>query len=187
MRHPASGYVQGINDLVTPFFVVFLSYYICESRQGSLPQLSRFDLVCVYECKQYALVCNKNHLVITSKVIAFFSSCLLMFSLSLSISSSLYLLLIAGDKNPETFNMETLPVETIKMIEADSFWCLMKLLEGVQVCSSHAHACCVCCAFVCCVCACLCVCVMYFVLRVCACLCVCVMHVVYAYVCLCIL
>jgi len=30
MRHPASGYVQGINDLVTPFFIVFLSYYICE-------------------------------------------------------------------------------------------------------------------------------------------------------------
>lgn len=26
IRHPASGYVQGINDLVTPFFVVF----ICE-------------------------------------------------------------------------------------------------------------------------------------------------------------
>jgi hypothetical protein len=27
MRHPASGYVQGINDLATPFFVVFLSEY----------------------------------------------------------------------------------------------------------------------------------------------------------------
>lgn len=25
IRHPACGYVQGINDLVTPFFVVFLS------------------------------------------------------------------------------------------------------------------------------------------------------------------
>ena len=24
IRHPASGYVQGINDLVTPFFQVFL-------------------------------------------------------------------------------------------------------------------------------------------------------------------
>ena len=24
IRHPASGYVQGINDLVTPFFLVFL-------------------------------------------------------------------------------------------------------------------------------------------------------------------
>lgn len=28
MRHPASGYVQGINDLVTPFFVVFLQELI---------------------------------------------------------------------------------------------------------------------------------------------------------------
>lgn len=28
IRHPASGYVQGINDLVTPFFVVFLLEYI---------------------------------------------------------------------------------------------------------------------------------------------------------------
>lgn len=29
IRHPASGYVQGINDLATPFFEVFLSAYIC--------------------------------------------------------------------------------------------------------------------------------------------------------------
>jgi hypothetical protein len=28
MRHPASGYVQGINDVVTPFMIVFLSEYI---------------------------------------------------------------------------------------------------------------------------------------------------------------
>ena len=28
IRRPASGYVQGINDLVTPFFVVFLSEFI---------------------------------------------------------------------------------------------------------------------------------------------------------------
>jgi TBC1 domain family member 2 len=28
IRHPASGYVQGINDLVTPFFLVFLSELI---------------------------------------------------------------------------------------------------------------------------------------------------------------
>ena len=28
MRHPASGYVQGINDIVTPFLIVFLSDYI---------------------------------------------------------------------------------------------------------------------------------------------------------------
>lgn len=28
MRHPASGYVQGFNDLVTPFFVIFINQYI---------------------------------------------------------------------------------------------------------------------------------------------------------------
>ncbi|EPY87033.1 hypothetical protein CB1_000279031 [Camelus ferus] len=28
IRHPASGYVQGINDLVTPFFVVFICEYL---------------------------------------------------------------------------------------------------------------------------------------------------------------
>ncbi|TSK13171.1 TBC1 domain family member 22B [Bagarius yarrelli] len=28
IRHPASGYVQGINDLVTPFFVVYIFEYI---------------------------------------------------------------------------------------------------------------------------------------------------------------
>lgn len=32
IRHPASGYVQGINDLVTPFFVVFLSEYLTEGK-----------------------------------------------------------------------------------------------------------------------------------------------------------
>lgn len=32
IRHPASGYVQGINDLVTPFFVVFLSEFVSKSH-----------------------------------------------------------------------------------------------------------------------------------------------------------
>jgi hypothetical protein len=36
IRHPASGYVQGINDLATPFFQVFLSAYIGEMI-GSVP------------------------------------------------------------------------------------------------------------------------------------------------------
>jgi hypothetical protein len=32
IRHPASGYVQGINDLVTPFLVVFLHAEMSTSR-----------------------------------------------------------------------------------------------------------------------------------------------------------
>ncbi|VDL74398.1 unnamed protein product [Nippostrongylus brasiliensis] len=44
IRHPGSGYVQGINDLVTPFFVVFLSEFIPQDVEvGSfdVSQLSR--------------------------------------------------------------------------------------------------------------------------------------------------
>jgi hypothetical protein len=47
IRHPASGYVQGINDLVTPFFVVFLSEFIDNDIEienfdiSSLPEVQR--------------------------------------------------------------------------------------------------------------------------------------------------
>ena len=34
-RHPASGYVQGINDLVTPFMAVFMSEHLEVSECGS--------------------------------------------------------------------------------------------------------------------------------------------------------
>ncbi|XP_048435808.1 GTPase-activating protein GYP1 isoform X2 [Pyrus x bretschneideri] len=40
IRHPASGYVQGINDLATPFLVVFLSEYL----EGSVDNWSISDL-----------------------------------------------------------------------------------------------------------------------------------------------
>ncbi|KJX98104.1 GTPase-activating protein gyp1 [Zymoseptoria brevis] len=42
IRHPASGYVQGINDLVTPFFQVFLGQYITSSSDPS-DDMSNFD------------------------------------------------------------------------------------------------------------------------------------------------
>ncbi|KAI4334623.1 hypothetical protein L6164_019288 [Bauhinia variegata] len=64
IRHPASGYVQGINDLVTPFFVVFLSEYL----EGGIDNWSMSDL--------------------------------------------------SSDK--------------ISNIEADCYWCLSKLLDGMQ-------------------------------------------------------
>ncbi|NXD10805.1 TB22A protein, partial [Nothocercus nigrocapillus] len=65
IRHPASGYVQGINDLVTPFFVVF----ICEYME---------------------------------------------------------------DDEVENFDVSSLPEEVLQNIEADSYWCMSKLLDGIQ-------------------------------------------------------
>lgn len=66
IRHPASGYVQGINDLVTPFFQVFLGAYIT-------------------------------------------------------------------DPNVESgMDPGQLPKPVLDAVEADSFWCLTKLLDGIQ-------------------------------------------------------
>lgn len=36
IRHPASGYVQGINDIVTPFFQIFVFHYIWQLQQTQL-------------------------------------------------------------------------------------------------------------------------------------------------------
>lgn len=66
IRHPASGYVQGINDLVTPFWQVFLGAYITD--------------------------CN-----------------------------------IESGMDPGQ-----LPKAVLDAVEADSFWCLTKLLDGIQ-------------------------------------------------------
>uniref|UniRef100_A0A8C7GZC8 TBC1 domain family, member 22a n=1 Tax=Oncorhynchus kisutch TaxID=8019 RepID=A0A8C7GZC8_ONCKI len=65
IRHPASGYVQGINDLVTPFFVVYVFEYIKEEV--------------------------------------------------------------------ENFDVSSLQEAALRNIEADSFWCMSKLLDGIQV------------------------------------------------------
>lgn len=66
IRHPASGYVQGINDLVTPFWQVFLGSYIT-------------------------------------------------------------------DPDIETgMDPGQLPKAVLDAVEADSFWCLTKLLDGIQ-------------------------------------------------------
>ncbi|CAM6106925.1 unnamed protein product [Calypogeia fissa] len=64
IRHPASGYVQGINDLATPFLVVFLSEYM----EGGM----------------------------------------------------------------ENWDMTQLTTDIINKYEGDCYWCLSKLLDGVQ-------------------------------------------------------
>lgn len=89
IRHPASGYVQGINDLVIPFFQIFLSAYIGKTICLFTPsRLSRMNLL--------------NRLLTNSET------------------------------NPEKFDIAKLPPHVISAVEADSFWCLSKLLDGIQ-------------------------------------------------------
>lgn len=72
VRHPASGYVQGMNDLVTPFFVVFLTQF-----------------------------------------------------LDIDVTSSTSL-------NSKDLSLNGISESKLKTVEADSFWCFNKLLDGIQ-------------------------------------------------------
>lgn len=63
IKHPASGYVQGMNDLVTTFYIVFLSAFV---------------------------------------------------------------------EHPRSCDVTQLPEDVMSAIEADSYWCLTKLLDGIQ-------------------------------------------------------
>ena len=43
-----------------------------------------------------------------------------------------YVLLNLVDSDPETFDTSDLPSHVLNAIEADSFWCLSRLLDGIQ-------------------------------------------------------
>ncbi|GAV27765.1 hypothetical protein PMKS-001233 [Pichia membranifaciens] len=55
IRHPASGYVQGINDLVTPFFQIFLAHYLASGINVNEfdPQCMPKELLNVIEADTY--------------------------------------------------------------------------------------------------------------------------------------
>ncbi|KAI9908994.1 hypothetical protein PsorP6_014884 [Peronosclerospora sorghi] len=77
IRHPASGYVQGINDLMTPFLVVFLSAYIVHTRSRPVTDTN-------------------------------------------------------ATEEPQTGDVSTLSDQALHLVEADSYWCLTKLLDDIQ-------------------------------------------------------
>ncbi|PWN19654.1 RabGAP/TBC [Microstroma glucosiphilum] len=84
IRHHATGYVQGMSDLATPFFQVFLSIYL---------QVSPDD-------EEEASAIEGETRRIEDVV--------------------------------EEYDPVHLPAEVLVAIEADTYWCLGKLLEGIQ-------------------------------------------------------
>jgi hypothetical protein len=39
---------------------------------------------------------------------------------------------LLADSNPENFDTSLLPTDVLNAVEADSFWCLSRLLDGIQ-------------------------------------------------------
>lgn len=44
MRHPASGYVQGINDLAAPLILVYLTEYLPHLNQDNIYEINEKDI-----------------------------------------------------------------------------------------------------------------------------------------------
>lgn len=105
IRHPTSGYVQGINDLVTPFFQIFLTNYIWQ-----LQRLKAFEISQKPED-------DDSDLFIPGLVDEDSSKLL-------------------NDTNLPNLNLHNLDPNYISdkilsIIEADTYWCLSRLLETI--------------------------------------------------------
>ncbi len=88
IRHPASGYVQGINDLVTPFFLVFLEDHLAEAASSDGGGGGEEEEAARQRLRATPL--------------------------------------------SEVDVATALTERQLNQVEADSFWCLTKVLDGIQ-------------------------------------------------------
>lgn len=106
VRHPASGYVQGINDLCTPFYQIFLSNYLWQLQRSkvSSEDEAKEDLslfipgILDSEDKQ------EQELMEDPKLMTF---------------------------NLDNFDPGRISPRVTAIIEADTYWCLSRLLENI--------------------------------------------------------
>ncbi|XP_055251936.1 TBC1 domain family member 22A isoform X2 [Moschus berezovskii] len=99
IRHPASGYVQGINDLVTPFFVVFICEYI---EHAGIPHRALGRVADVVPPPSWAVG---------------------------SLAAGHQAL---DDEDADSADISRVPEDALRNVEADTYWCMSRLLDGIQ-------------------------------------------------------
>lgn len=105
VRHPASGYVQGINDLCTPFYQIFLGNYIWQVQRKSVSGAGAGDDLALFipglldESDE-----EEQKLLLDPNLMTY---------------------------NAENFDTSLLSDRATAIIEADTYWCLSRLLENI--------------------------------------------------------
>lgn len=112
VRHPASGYVQGINDLCTPFYQIFLGNYLWQlQRKSSFLAGTGEDMSALFipglldENSDLAQADEKEQALLSDPKLQSYTA--------------------------ETFDPALLSERVTAVIEADTYWCLSRLLENI--------------------------------------------------------
>lgn len=129
IRHPASSYVQGMNDLLTPLLLVAMhphAHDVLRCDCATLdPQVSEYDLLL------HRLYIDYTHLWLMTVMIMvmdrILSSWFQDYSLFLFHQAHHFFFSIA---NFSSFSYSSLKV--LLDVEADSYWCLTKLMDNIQ-------------------------------------------------------
>lgn len=100
IRHPASGYVQGINDIATPFMLVFMCSHTGLDNIESVEADSLSDEV--LQVRGFLFLFLSSHFVLLS--------------------------LLEGEK----MSSVCCSSKALQAVEADTFWCLTKLIDSIQ-------------------------------------------------------
>lgn len=116
VRHPASGYVQGINDLCTPFYQVFLNNYIWQLQRKQI------------QLQQQANATNNPELEDEELFIPGYLA-------DPNEEDEAERKLLSDPNLPnyniDNFDTSLLSSRVTSIIEADTYWCLSRLLENI--------------------------------------------------------
>jgi hypothetical protein len=142
IRHPASGYVQGMNDLITPLILVFLAERLMHPPASSSPSSpsSSSSYSSERPHDSHSTQPSYHSSSISTSSSSSYSSPLSPHSSSASPSSSL-------SSNPrrsgrtasgaaaaeaQALDVSKVPREILEQVEADVYWCITKLLDNIQ-------------------------------------------------------
>lgn len=110
VRHPASGYVQGINDLVTPFYQIFLGNYIWQLQKEAAILAGGIDNLALFIP---GLLVGDDSVEKDEQEEKLLADPALM------------------TYTAETFDPSLLSARVTSHLEADTYWCLTRLLENI--------------------------------------------------------
>ena len=119
IRHPASGYVQGINDLATPFYQTFLAHYIWQLKRKKGKKMKEDEILFI---PGYISCGGDDDDEVESE------------KEEKEEEEEETLLLNSDDilqLDVQTFDPGRLSARVISLIEADTYWCLSRLLETI--------------------------------------------------------